>query len=248
MTDGITSVIYGLTLEDIDFFRKLKKDFLGKKPPPSPTSPGSYNAESYIILTGKDGIPARSGSTPGRAVATIYQIDPYRNSATLVPVSGFDKVVNNLDTTKVSAFTYRLAVKDKYGEWIVTSTSLSIPTYSTRRYVSGRYEGDPNASSVSFVTYGPVVCGDGGLIQDEITYNILIIEGTISISEDVTGTNVIPTQCIEVVSDVTCVEGEIVTTKGTIMTISCACPSPPPPPVSPPPPPGPPPPPEEFPP
>lgn len=73
----------------------------------------SQSADCYIASVGGDGIPARSGTTPGSATCTIYKV----KASGLLGTCGFTAKVYNLSESEVGEG-YITIIRDKYGKWL----------------------------------------------------------------------------------------------------------------------------------
>jgi hypothetical protein len=70
----------------------------------------------YVAYTPSGGIGAMSGTTPGSASCTIYQLDP-AGSGDIVATLALDRTVYNISTALVSGDTYILVWQDRWGDW-----------------------------------------------------------------------------------------------------------------------------------
>lgn len=87
------------------------------------------SSDTYIAQPqSANGIPALSGTTPGKDVCDIYQIDPNGGGADdprLVQVGGIEEKVYNLSASVIAQTEYVPVHRNRYGRWIVGSSQPS---------------------------------------------------------------------------------------------------------------------------
>jgi len=119
---------YLLTENDRQFLNKLHAMFRGNKL--TPVSRASWSREedhqapeTYVAKTRSEGLPARSGDSPGTAICEIYQILGI-DSPTL-RACAFSKRIYNLSETEVASNTFFSVTRTKYGPWLANLSSAS---------------------------------------------------------------------------------------------------------------------------
>lgn len=87
---------------------------------------GYYQAPEMYVARPNDstGLPARSGTTPGKVECSIYRIIDQSGTLTLVDNEGTDKDVHNIFELGIGQ-TYIPVWRDKWGNWIATPPGVS---------------------------------------------------------------------------------------------------------------------------
>lgn len=111
------------TKEDRDLFllfkKELEKKLLNQRPkdntPYRPIIPGTYIAKTPV-----DGIPARTGTTPGYAICQIHRINRDEAGNEVVALDDIEQLVFNIYSSEISGDTYIEIKQDRFGDWVVT--------------------------------------------------------------------------------------------------------------------------------